>query len=82
MGEIAARRTDIRNVRGLGLMVGVEMTCETKPVAARCLDAGLVVNAAAGNVLRFLPPLTVTDGEIDRALEILSAVLPAEGRKS
>ena len=80
--EIAARRTDIRNVRGLGLMVGVEMTCETKPVAARCLDAGLVVNAAAGNVLRFLPPLTVTDGEIDRALEILSAVLPAEGRKS
>jgi len=80
--EIAARRTDLRDVRGLGLMVGVEMACETKPVAAGCLDAGLVVNAAAGNVLRLLPPLTVTEEEIDRALEILSAVLPAEGRRS
>ena len=55
------------------------MACETKPVAAKCLDAGLVVNAAAGTILRFLPPLTVTEGEIDRALEILSSVLPAEG---
>ncbi|OIP36895.1 MAG: hypothetical protein AUK27_00505 [Deltaproteobacteria bacterium CG2_30_66_27] len=81
LSEIAARRTDIRNVRGVGLMVGVEMACETKPIAVKCLDAGLVVNAAAGNILRFLPPLTVTEGEIDRALEILSAVLPAEGWK-
>jgi acetylornithine/succinyldiaminopimelate/putrescine aminotransferase len=63
-------------------MVGAEMACETKPIAAKCLDAGLVVNAAAGNILRFLPPLNVTEGEIDRALEILSAVLPAEGWKS
>jgi len=77
---IAARRTDVREVRGAGLMVGLEMEGETKPVAARCLDAGLVVNAAAGNVLRFLPPLTVRDEEIDRALAILAAVLPAEGR--
>ena len=82
LSGIAARRTDIRNVRGVGLMVGAEMACETKPIAAKCLDAGLVVNAAAGNVLRFLPPLNVTEGEIDRALEILSAVLPAEGWKS
>jgi len=63
-------------------MVGVEMACETKPIAAKCLDAGLVVNAAAGNILRFLPPLTITEGEIDRGLGILSAVLPAEGWKS
>jgi acetylornithine/succinyldiaminopimelate/putrescine aminotransferase len=79
---IAARRTDILGVRGAGLMVGAEMACETKPIAAKCLDAGLVVNAAAEKILRFLPPLTVTEGEIDRALEILSAVLPAEGWKS
>lgn len=78
---IASRRTDIRAVRGLGLMTGVEMTCDTKPLAARALEAGLVINAAGGNVLRFLPPLNVKDEEIDRALEILSGVLPAEGRK-
>jgi 4-aminobutyrate aminotransferase-like enzyme len=81
LSEIAARRTDIRDVRGIGLIVGVEMACETKPIAAKCLDAGLVVNAAGGNILRFLPPLTVTEEEIGRALEILSAVLPAEGWK-
>ena len=77
---IADRRSDVRDIRGMGLMIGMETEGETKPVAARCLEAGLVVNAAAGNVLRFLPPLTVRDEEIDRALSILSAALPAEGR--
>jgi len=77
---IADRRSDVRDIRGMGLMIGMETEGETKPIAARCLEAGLVVNAAAGNVLRFLPPLTVRDEEIDRALSILSAALPAEGR--
>ena len=77
---IAAGRSDVRDIRGMGLMIGMEMEGETKPVAARCLEAGLVVNAAAGNVLRFLPPLNVHDEEIDRALSILSDSLPAEGR--
>jgi len=62
-------------------MVGAEMAVETKPIAAKCLDAGLVVNAAAGNILRFLPP-SPSRREIDRALEILSAVLPVEGWKA
>ena len=77
---LAARRSDVRDIRGMGLMIGMEMEGETKPVAAKCLEAGLVVNAAAGNILRFLPPLTVRDEEIDRALEVLSTALPAEGR--
>ena len=63
----------------MGLMLGIEMTCETKAIAAKCLDPGLVVNAAPGNVVRFLPPLTVTDGEIERGLRSSSAVLPAGG---
>lgn len=81
LADIAAGRTDVREVRGAGLMVGMELEVETKPIAAACLDAGLVVNAAAGNVLRFLPPLTVAEEEIDRALSILASVLPAGGRK-
>lgn len=81
LAALAARRTDVREVRGMGLMLGVEMACETKPIAAKALEAGLIVNGTAGTILRFLPPLTVTDGEIDRALEILSSVLPAEGWK-
>jgi acetylornithine aminotransferase/acetylornithine/N-succinyldiaminopimelate aminotransferase len=61
-------------------MIGMEMEGEAKPLVAKCLDAGLVINAA-GDVLRFLPPLTVTPDEIDRALSILSGALPAEGGK-
>ena len=77
---IAATRTDVRDVRGCGLMAALEMDGETRPIARKCLDAGLVVNATSGNVLRLLPPLTVRAEEIDRALSVLSAMLPAEGR--
>lgn len=73
--EIAARRDDVVEVRGAGLMVGMEMKAEAKPIAAKCLEEGFVVNASGNNVLRFLPPLNVTDDEIDRALAILSGVL-------
>jgi predicted acetylornithine/succinylornithine family transaminase len=77
---IATGRTDVRDIRGMGLMIGLELEGDTRPVARKCLDAGLVVNATAGNVLRLLPPLTVRDGEIDQALSVLREALPAEGR--
>jgi acetylornithine/N-succinyldiaminopimelate aminotransferase len=57
------------------------MDGETRELANRCLASGLVVNSTAGNVLRFLPPLTVSDGEIRQALSILEGSLPEEGRK-
>jgi acetylornithine/N-succinyldiaminopimelate aminotransferase len=76
--KIASRRKDVRDVRGMGLMVGMEMEGEARPVAGKCLDAGLVI-IAAGNVLRFLPPLNVTADEVDLALRLLSGVLEAEG---
>lgn len=79
--KLASRREDIREVRGMGLMLAIEMDGETRELANRCLASGLVVNSTAGNVLRFLPPLTVTDGEIRQALSILEGSLPEEGRK-
>ncbi len=78
--QIAIRRRDVLEVRGMGLMVGMEMKVEAKPIVAKCLEAGLIINAA-GNVLRFLPPLNVTTDEIDRALSILADVLREEGGK-
>lgn len=81
LGEIASRRTDVREVRGAGLMLAMEMAVETRAIAARCLDNGLVVGSVAGTVLRFLPPLTVTDEEIGRGLAILRDSLPEEGRR-
>jgi acetylornithine/N-succinyldiaminopimelate aminotransferase len=78
---IAAGRKDVREVRGAGLMLALEMERETKEIAVRCLENGLVVNAAAGNVLRFLPPLTISGEEIREGLRILAESLPAEGER-
>jgi acetylornithine/N-succinyldiaminopimelate aminotransferase len=79
--EIARDRSDVREVRGMGLMVGMEMEIEVKETVKRCLAAGLVVGTAGEKVLRFLPPLTVTEEEIRRGLAILAGSLPEEGRR-
>ncbi|HSL91158.1 MAG TPA: aspartate aminotransferase family protein [Candidatus Limnocylindrales bacterium] len=81
LSELAERRTDVRKVRGLGLMLAMEMEVETKEIARQCLRNGLVVNATSGNILRLLPPLTVNDDEIRRALDLLGESLPAGGWK-
>jgi acetylornithine/N-succinyldiaminopimelate aminotransferase len=64
-------------VRGQGLLVGAQLDTgrDAKAVARACLDAGLVLNAVTPTALRFAPPLTITDGEIDEAVGILAAVL-------
>jgi len=79
--EIAAGRTDVRKVRGLGMMQAMELDADAKEAARTCLRNGLVVNATSENVLRFLPPLIVNAAEIRHALELLDASLPPGGRK-
>ena len=78
---IARGRSDVSEVRGTGLMIGMEMEIEVKETVNRCLAAGLVVGTAGEKVLRFLPPLTISDGEIRRGLSLLERSLPQEGRK-
>ena len=64
-------------VRGFGLLIAAQLEegRDAKAVAAGCLDAGLVVNAVTPTALRFAPPFTVTDIEIDDAVAILAKVL-------
>ena len=61
----------IREVRGLGLMWGLELTEEGTPVVAACRERGLLLNCTQGNVIRLLPPLIITAQELDAALAIL-----------
>ncbi|MGB8992533.1 MAG: acetylornithine transaminase [Desulfobaccales bacterium] len=61
----------IKEVRGLGLMWGLELTQEGAPVVTACRERGLLINCTQGNVIRLLPPLVVLPFEIDRALAIL-----------
>jgi acetylornithine/N-succinyldiaminopimelate aminotransferase len=62
-------------VRGSGLLVGAVLDRPAAPVASACLDAGLVVITAGERVLRLAPPLVVGPEEVDRAVEIVGAVL-------
>ena len=65
----------IVDVRGKGLMLGAELDREGAAIVDACLDEGLMINCAAGKVLRFVPPLIVTRAEIDEGLDILERVL-------
>lgn len=64
-------------VRGEGLMVGVELDIEAAPVISRCYDEGLLLVGAGPNVLRFVPPLVISEGEIQEAVARLGKALGA-----
>ena len=67
------------DIRGRGLMLGVELAegIDARTVYADLLDAGLIVNAVSPTTIRLIPPLTVSDAEIDEAVALISAALDA-----
>lgn len=65
----------IREVRGLGLLLGMELAVEGAGYVKACQERGLLINCAAGNVLRLIPPLTITEADADRAVAILDTAL-------
>jgi len=67
----------IAEVRGLGMMIGIVLHGEAKSAAEACLRERLLVNATAENVLRLLPPLTLTRDEADAGLKIIERALTA-----
>jgi acetylornithine/N-succinyldiaminopimelate aminotransferase len=71
----------IAEVRGRGLMLGATLAdgLDAAEVASRALDAGLVINAPGSDMLRFVPPLVITEGEVDLALARLGEVVLARG---
>ncbi len=74
VGEYFKRRLEELNlgqVKGRGLMLGVELKEECKGYVLRALEEGLVINCTAGNVIRFLPPLILEEKHVDEAVEKL-----------
>lgn len=65
----------IRDIRGKGLLIGVELDMDGSKIAEACMQEGLLMNCTAAKVLRFVPPLTIKKIEIDRGLAILEKVL-------
>ena len=65
----------VREVRGLGLMIGVELKVRVAPIMQAMMERGVLVLNAGPTVLRFLPPLVITEAQIDHVVETLAAVL-------
>jgi len=65
----------IQEIRGKGLLLGVELDCEAAKIVEECLREGLLINGTANRVLRLLPPLIVKKKEIEQALDILAKIL-------
>ena len=73
--RLMATRDSIKEVRGKGLLIGVELALPAAPVVDACREAGLLALTAGDMVLRLVPPLVVDEGACDRALSILDRVL-------
>ena len=65
----------IDSVRGIGLMIGVQLTSPGNEIVDKCLDKGLRINCTSGTVLRFMPAMITTKDQIDQAIEILDSVM-------
>ena len=74
LAECKDRMRIVREVRGIGLLQGMEVDTDAKAVVADCLVRGVLINAAGDRVLRFVPPLIITQRDIDKLLDTLTVI--------
>ncbi|HKW96084.1 MAG TPA: aminotransferase class III-fold pyridoxal phosphate-dependent enzyme, partial [Bryobacteraceae bacterium] len=79
--DLARRYSFIREVRGCGLMIGLDMTVPGKQMVLDAQSRGLLINCTHDTVLRFLPPYIITEKEVDTAIKILDAVFAEQPSK-
>jgi acetylornithine/succinyldiaminopimelate/putrescine aminotransferase len=77
LNELKSKYDIIKEVRGLGLMIGVELTIEGASIFQECFNKGLIINCTQGKVLRIMPALNVTRRQINKAIHILDGVMAA-----
>jgi predicted acetylornithine/succinylornithine family transaminase len=75
LAEVAREFESVVEVRGKGLMVGIEFNQPVAPLVGNLIEAGIICGPAGPNVLRFLPPLIVEKEHIDRMVSLLKACL-------
>jgi acetylornithine/LysW-gamma-L-lysine aminotransferase len=76
--DLQARHKIVKEVRGLGLMIGAELRFDVLNILLKAMDRGVLVLDAGRNVLRFLPPLVIEKEQIDKTVSVLDAVLEEE----
>jgi acetylornithine/succinyldiaminopimelate/putrescine aminotransferase len=75
LNELARKHALIKDVRGFGLMLGVELAIPGKQIVLDAIQAGLLLNCTHETVLRFLPPYLATEKEVDEAVRVLGRLL-------
>ncbi|MBI3802411.1 MAG: acetylornithine transaminase [Nitrospirae bacterium] len=78
LSELQQKSAVIKEVRGMGLMVAIDLTVPAAEVINRAMSRGLLLNKTSDQTLRFVPPLTIRRQEIDRMISILSDLLEEE----
>lgn len=72
LSELARHHSFVKEVRGFGLMIGVELDMPGKQFVQEAMEEGLLINCTQEKVLRFLPPYIISEQEVDRAIKILA----------
>jgi len=72
---LSLENSDIKEIRGKGLMIGVEFNFETKPLVLKMLENGVLANATSDTVLRLVPPLNISYEDLEKVMEILEKSL-------
>jgi len=75
INELKDKYSNIQGIQGMGLMLGITLSTDTKQFVEKCFHKGLLVVGAGQNVVRLVPPLNVTMEELDAALHIIEEVL-------
>ena len=74
LADCKARYRIVKDVRGLGLLQGMELETDARAMVADALARGVLINAATERVLRFVPPLVITQPEVDKLIDLLGAL--------
>jgi acetylornithine/LysW-gamma-L-lysine aminotransferase len=81
LDQLKEKHSVIREVRGKGLMIGVELKFEVKDILMEGIEKGLLLLYSGRNILRLLPPLVITEGDVKRSLEILDELFTNEEKR-
>ena len=73
--ELKKKKAVIKEIRGMGLMIGMELSVEGKDIVETCFNERLFINCTQGNVLRLMPGMIVSKKQIDRAVDILDKAI-------
>jgi acetylornithine/LysW-gamma-L-lysine aminotransferase len=76
--ELQARYNIVKEVRGLGLMLGMELRYDVRNIILKTMEKNVIILDAGRNVLRFLPPLIIEREQVDKAISVLDVIIGEE----